>query len=206
MELRVVDHPLAQVLLTGLRDRNTEPAQFRTLADILAELVLIEATRGLGTEAYGVETPLARTDGARFRRGLAVVPVLRAGLSMLQPALRLFPDVAVGYIGLERSHETAVAASYYCKLPPLAGRDAILVDPMLATGGSASQAVGLLRQGGAATVTMACIVAARAGVERLHADHPDVPIVAAAVDPDLDANKYIVPGLGDYGDRLYGTL
>lgn len=206
MTLRVVEHPLAAVLLTGLRDRRTGPAQFRALADQLAELVIVEATRGLETEPLTVETPLAPAQGARFRRGLAVVPVLRAGLSMLQPALRLFPDVAVGYVGLERSHETAVAASYYCKLPPLEGRDAILVDPMLATGGSASQAVGLLKQGGAHSVALACIVAAQDGADRMAADHPDVPVVAAALDPGLNDLKYIVPGLGDYGDRLYGTL
>jgi uracil phosphoribosyltransferase len=206
MALRIVDHPLARVLVTGLRDAGTGPAEFRARADLLSELVLVEATRGLGLRPVTVQTPLAHAEGHEFAQGLAVVPVLRAGLSMLQAALRLFPNVAVGYIGLERSHETAVAASSYCKLPRLEGRHTLLVDPMLATGGSASQAVSFLKGAGASSVGLACVVAAQAGVERMASDHPDVDVVTAALDPELDANKYIVPGLGDFGDRLYGTL
>lgn len=206
MALRIVDHPLAAVLLTGLRRRETEPAQFRALANKLSEIVLVEATRNLETTAVEIESPLARCEGARFTRGLAVVPVLRAGLAMLDPALRLFNDVSVGYIGLERSHTTAIASSYYCKLPNLEGRDTLLLDPMLATGGSASQAVSLLKAKGATTVVLACIVAAQPGVDRMGHDHPDMDVVTAALDAELDGNKYIVPGLGDFGDRLYGTL
>lgn len=206
MPFRVVDHPLVEVLVSQLRDKSTEPAHFRVAAGKLAELVIVEATRNLATEPIEIETPLSRCTGARFVRGLAIVPVLRAGLSMLDPALRLFSDVSVGYIGLERSHATAIASSYYCNLPNLQDRDTLLVDPMLATGGSASQAVSLLKGNGASKVVLASIVAAQAGVDRIGQDHPDVEVVAAALDPDLNAQKYIVPGLGDFGDRLYGTL
>lgn len=206
MPFRVVDHPLVAVLMTQLRDRSTDPALFRPAAGKLAELVLVEATRSLATVPVRVETPLATCEGARFARGLAVVPVLRAGLSMLEPALRLFSDVSIGYIGLERSHATAIASSYYCNLPNLSDRDTLLVDPMLATGGSASQAVSLLKGKGATRVVLACVVAAQDGVDRMAQDHPEVEVVAAALDPGLNDQKYIVPGLGDFGDRLYGTL
>ncbi len=205
MAVHVVDHPLARHLLTGLRDRTTPPATFRRYAWVLSTLVILDATRSVPERAHPVETPLETTDGASLAVGLAVVPVLRAGLSMLEPALELFPDVAVGYIGLERSHETAVAHSYYVKLPPLRDRHTLLVDPMLATGGSAAQAVGLLKSHGAASVAMASIVSAPEGIARLAEAHPDVPVFTAAVDRGLDDSKYILPGLGDYGDRLYGT-
>ena len=124
---------------------------------------------------------------------------------MLDPALRLFPQVAVGYVGLERAHDTAIAHSYYCKLPPLSGRFTLCCDPMLATGGSASQAISLLKAHGAEQIVMVCVVAAPEGVDRLVEDHPDVPIYTAALDRELNDKKYILPGLGDYGDRLYGT-
>ena len=152
-----------------------------------------------------VETPLERAKAERLAQSLAVVPVLRAGMSMLDPALRLFPHVAVGYVGLERSHDTAIAHSYYCKLPPLEGRFTLLCDPMLATGGSASQAISLLKAHGAGPTVMVCVVAAPEGVEKLNTDHPDVPVYTAALDRELNEHSYIMPGLGDYGDRLYGT-
>ncbi|MCW5937514.1 MAG: uracil phosphoribosyltransferase [Fimbriimonadaceae bacterium] len=205
MPVHVVDHPLAQHLLTGLRDKRTEPATFRRYAWVLSTLVILEATRGVPLQGHPVETPLETAEGASLKVGLAVVPVLRAGLSMLESALEIFPDVAVGYIGLERSHETAVAHSYYVKLPRLADRYTLLVDPMLATGGSASQAIALLKANGARSVAMAAIVSAPEGVARLAADHPDVDVFTAAIDRELDHRKYILPGLGDYGDRLYGT-
>lgn len=205
MPLHVVDHPLARHLLTGLRDVRTEPDRFRRLADTLSTILILEATHGVATRAVSVQTPLQVTSAESLSQTLAVVPVLRAGMSMLDPALRLFPDVAVGYVGLERSHETAVAHSYYCKLPDLRGRFTLLCDPMLATGGSASQAVSLLKANGADQVTMVCVVAAPEGVERLGLLHPDVPVYTAALDTGLNDVKYILPGLGDYGDRLYGT-
>jgi uracil phosphoribosyltransferase len=203
--IQVADHPLARHLLTCLRDSCTPPHEFRKLARTLSTLVVLEATRGLALIPREVETPVARAQGHELSEPLAVVPVLRAGLSMLEPVLELFPDVAVGYIGLERSHETAIAQSYYCKLPRLDGRTALVVDPMLATGGSASQAVRALKSESARKIVFACIVAAPEGIERLQSDHPDVGIFTAALDEGLNDRKYIVPGLGDYGDRLYGT-
>jgi uracil phosphoribosyltransferase len=134
-----------------------------------------------------------------------VIPILRAGLGMVQPFVDLFPDVSVGYIGLERSHETAVAHSYYCKLPPLEGRRVFVVDPMLATGGSAVQALSVVQQNGAAAVALLCIVSAPEGVAAVEKHHPSVQIVTAALDRSLNAKHYILPGLGDFGDRLYGT-
>jgi uracil phosphoribosyltransferase len=205
MALHIVGHPLARHLLSGLRDVDTPPDRFRRYAHTLATILILEATESLRTKTEQVATPLERCPAERLAQGLAVVPVLRAGMSMLDAALRLFPDVAVGYIGLERSHETAVAHSYYCKLPVLKGRFTLCVDPMLATGGSASQAVALLKSHGGGPVVMVCVVAAPEGVSRFERDHPDVPVFAAALDRELNDKKYILPGLGDYGDRLYGT-
>lgn len=206
MSLHVVDHPLAQHLLTGLRDKTTDPYRYRQLAWTLSTIIILEATRGLGLEPKPVDTPLEPHTGVQLSQGLAVVPVLRAGLSMLEPALQLFPDVAVGYIGLERSHDTAVAHSYYCKLPNLSERFVLLVDPMLATGGSAAQAVSLLKAQGAAKTVMACVIAAPEGVDMMRTSHPDVEVFTGCLDRELNEKKYILPGLGDYGDRLYGTL
>ena len=205
MSLYVVDHPLAQHLLTGLRDKTTDPSRYRQLAWTLSTIIILEATRGLSVQGRMVETPLEQFEGQELSQGLAIVPILRAGLSMLEPALQLFPDVAVGYIGLERSHETGIAHSYYCKLPNFADRYALLVDPMLATGGSASQAASLLKAHGATKIVMACVIAAPEGVATFEETHPEIDIFAGAVDRGLDSRKYIVPGIGDYGDRLYGT-
>ena len=206
MSVNVVDHPLAQHLLTGLRDRTTDPSRYRQLAWTLSTILILEATKGLATRTKEIETPLEPFDGSELATGLAVVPVLRAGLSMLEPALQLFPDVAVGYIGLERSHDTAIAHSYYCKLPNLKDRFVLLVDPMLATGGSAAQAASLLKAHGATTIAMACVIAAPEGVATLADAHPDIDVTTGCVDRGLNDRKYILPGLGDYGDRLYGTL
>lgn len=206
MSVHVVDHPLAQHLLTGLRDKTTDPSRYRQLAWTLSTILILEATRGLSVKAKDIETPLEPHEGSELATGLAVVPVLRAGLSMLEPALQLFPDVAVGYIGLERSHDTAIAHSYYCKLPSLKDRFVLLVDPMLATGGSAAQAASLLKAHGATKIVMACVIAAPEGVETLHTAHPDIDVFTGCVDRGLNEKKYILPGLGDYGDRLYGTL
>ena len=152
-----------------------------------------------------MKTPLKETEAHRLAERLAVVPILRAGLGMLESAVELFPYVSVGYIGLERHEETAIARSYYCKLPDLEGMFTLCLDPMLATGGSASQAVSLIKANGGTRIGMVCVVAAPEGVKRMTQDHPDVPIIAAALDEGLDVRKYIVPGLGDFGDRLYGT-
>jgi uracil phosphoribosyltransferase len=145
-------------------------------------------------------------EGQVLAQGLVVIPILRAGLAMLEPFLELFPDVSVGYIGLERDHATAVASSYYCKLPQVVGRTTLVVDPMLATGGSASQAIDVVKAAGASDVRLVCVVAAPEGVAAIEQAHPAVPIFAAALDRELNEKKYICPGLGDFGDRLYGTL
>jgi len=203
--LTVLHHPLASHILTHLRDRTTKPATFRTLAYQISLLLALESTRDLATCNQPIETPLEPFNGTVLARGLVVVPILRAGLGMVQPFTDLFPDVSVGYVGLERDHATAVARSYYCKLPPLHGQRVLCVDPMLATGGSAAQALTVLKQQGAKELALVCIVSAPEGVATVTAAHPDVLIFTGALDRELNAQKYILPGLGDFGDRLYGT-
>jgi len=203
--LHVLNHPLGAHILTHLRDRTTKPATFRTLAYQISLVLALEATRDLATRDHLIDTPLETTIGRVLSRPLAIVPILRAGLGMVQPFTDLFPDVSVGYVGLERDHTTAVARSYYQKLPPLAGKRVIVVDPMLATGGSAVQALDVLRAAGATELSLVCIVSAPEGVRAVEAAHPTVPIFTAALDRELNEKKYILPGLGDFGDRLYGT-
>jgi uracil phosphoribosyltransferase len=206
MPLHVLNHPLAAHFMTHLRDQTTKPATFRTLAYHLSLLLTIDATRDLETEEKTIDTPLETVTGRVLaRQPLVVVPILRAGLGMVEPFTDLFPDVSVGYVGLERDHETARPRSYYCKLPPLAGRHVFIVDPMLATGGSASAALTVVKQKGATDVRLVCIVSAPEGVAEVGQHHPDTIIHTAALDRGLNARKYILPGLGDFGDRLYGT-
>ncbi|MGV3617212.1 MAG: uracil phosphoribosyltransferase [Fimbriimonas sp.] len=206
MPLQVLDHPLASHLLAELRDKNTPPQLFRQHARRLTNLLILQATYGIRTAETEVVTPIKAMTGRKLDQSLAVVPVLRAGLGMLEPVLDLFPDVAVGYIGLERDEETAIARSYYSKLPlNLAGRYTLCIDPMLGTGGSAAQAISFIKHNGATQITMVCIVSAPEGVAKLTEAHPDVNIVTASLDEGLNERKYIVPGLGDFGDRLYGT-
>ncbi|MBI2813532.1 MAG: uracil phosphoribosyltransferase [Opitutae bacterium] len=205
MPLHLLQHPLGAHVLTHLRDKTTKPALFRTLSYQIALLLALEATRDLATEEKKIETPLEPVTGCVLAKPLVIVPILRAGLGMLQPFHDVFPDVSVGYVGLERDHTTAVARSYYCKLPPLAGTRVIIVDPMLATGGSAAQAVTVVKAAGGTEIVFVCIVAAPEGVATMQKAHPEVPIHAGALDRELNAKKYILPGLGDFGDRLYGT-
>lgn len=206
MPVHVLDHPLAAHILTHLRDRTTKPATFRTLAYQLSLLLAIEATGDIETEEKSIETPLERmTSRVLAHEPLVVVPILRAGLGMVQPFTDIFPDVSVGYIGIERDHITAKPRSYYCKLPPLAGRHVFIVDPMLATGGSAVEALTLIKEHGAADSRLVCIVSAPEGVAEVEKHHPGTVIHTAALDRELNARKYILPGLGDFGDRLYGT-
>lgn len=205
MPLHVLQHPLAHHVLTHLRDKTTKPVLFRTLSYQISLLLALEATRDLATHEKEIETPLEKMSAKVLAQPLVVVPILRAGLGMLQPFHDVFPDVSVGYVGLERDHETAIARSYYCKLPPLAGARVLVVDPMLATGGSAAQALTLVKAQGATDIGFVCIVASPEGVAAVEKAHPDVPIHAGAVDRELNARKYILPGLGDFGDRLYGT-
>ena len=204
--LRVLDHPLASHIITHLRDRTTKPATFRALAYQLTLMLAIDATRDLATEEKAVETPLESTTGRVLaHQPIVVVAILRAGVSMVQPFLDVFPDVSVGYIGLERDHVTAVARSYYSKLPPLAGRRIFVVDPMLASGGSAAQAIEVVKANGGEAPRLVCIIAAPEGVAEVARRHPDTSVHVGVLDRALNARKYILPGLGDFGDRLYGT-
>ena len=200
-------HPLVQHKLGLLRDRSTTTRDFRLLAGELAAFLCYEATRSLELEPVDVETPLERMTAARVSgKKLGVVAVLRAGVGILDAVLDLVPVARVGFVGLYRDEATLMPVEYYCKLPgDLAERDVIVLDPMLATGGSASAAITLCKNQGARRVTMVSLVAAPVGVARLQEDHPDVEIVVAAVDRGLNEQGYILPGLGDAGDRLYGT-
>jgi uracil phosphoribosyltransferase len=205
-DLTVLEHPLAGDLLTRLRDRTTGPAEYRALTRRLGLLLVAEATRDLATGSRTVETPLETFEGTEIVRGIVAIPVLRAGLGLLEAVVDLFPDAVVGYLGMERDEITHLPRDYYAKLPSIAGRRALVVDPMLATGGSGSAAVRYVKEAGADDIAFMCVVAAPEGLDRMRTDHPDVPIVAAALDRELNANAYILPGLGDFGDRLYGTF
>ena len=207
MPLCVVNHPLIHDALIDLRDKHTPAARFRRTAARISMLLAAEALRELSTSPVTVETPLGPASGRRASPTVVVVPVLRAGLGMLDGVLELVPDARVGYIGLQRDELTAVASQYYSKLP--AGLEAsfvLIVDPMLATGGSAVAALDVLRRAGAANVRLVCIVAAPEGVALVERHHPDVQIYTPAVDRGLNDQKFIVPGLGDFGDRLNGTV
>ena len=205
MAVTLVDHPLARHLLASLRNRDTPPAVFRTLAKRLALALTLEAVRDLPTAQIDVETPLEPTTGRVLSGDLVAVPVLRAGLGMLEAVTELFPEILVGYLGLERDEASLEPQSYYEKLPPVAGRHVLVLDPMLATGGSGSAACSAVKGGSPATVRFVCVVAAPEGLARMEADHPDVPIFTAALDRQLNDRGYILPGLGDFGDRLFGT-
>ena len=206
MPLIVLEHALAGHLLARLRDAKTPPERFRSLTRSLTKILASEAARNLSTRLHAVQTPLEVTECPILEREIVVAPVLRAGLGMLDATLEMLPEASVGYIGLERDEETAEARTYYCKLPDLKNRDVWLLDPMLATGGSAVWAAQKLYDAGAAQVTLLCIVAAPQGVQALLERFPHLHIVAASQDRDLNDRKYILPGLGDFGDRLYGTF
>ena len=205
--LTVVEHPLVQHKLSYLRDRDTPTVHFRKLANEVTLLLTYEATKDFPTETDEVETPLERTEVQRIAgKKVAVCPVLRAGLGMLDGVLSLVSSARVGFIGLYRDEETLQPVEYYVKLPDLGEeRDAIVLDPMLATGRSSAAAVAAVKAAGARSVTLVCLVAAPEGIERFQGEHPDVRVVTAAIDRGLDERGYIVPGLGDAGDRLYGT-
>ena len=205
MALTVVDHPLAKTLLAALRDKRTPPPLFRILAKRLALVLCLEATRSVPTESIEVETPIAKATGERIAQGLVAVPILRAGLGMLEAVTELFPEIPVGYIGLERDHATFEPSLYYSKLPPIEARAVLLLDPMLATGGSAAAAAGALFDAGAGQVSLLSVVAAPEGVDHLAKAHPTLNVFTVALDDGLNDHAYIVPGLGDFGDRLFGT-
>jgi uracil phosphoribosyltransferase len=201
----VVDHPLASHLLLALRDRRTPPALFRSYSKRLTTALLLEATRTLPTRPARVESPLEDATGRVLAEPLVAIPILRAGLGMLDPVVELFPEVRVGYLGLERDEATFQPSEYYAKLPRLDDARTLVLDPMLATGGSAVAALDSIKQAGAPWVRMVSVVAAPEGVRALERAHPDVDVVTATVDRELDARAYILPGLGDFGDRLFGT-
>jgi uracil phosphoribosyltransferase len=204
--VHIVDHPLVHDALIELRDKRTAPDHFRRAAMRISVLLAAEALREVPSTAAVVETPLGPAVGRSVSPDVVVVPVLRAGLGMLDAVLTLVPHARVGHIGLQRDELTAVASRYYAKLPAgLASSFVLMIDPMLATGGSAVAALQLLREGGAAQVRIVCIVAAPEGIETVERAHPDVTIFTPVVDRGLNAHKFIVPGLGDFGDRLYGT-
>jgi uracil phosphoribosyltransferase len=204
----VIDHPLLKHKVTLLRDVRTEKKEFQELVDEIAMLMAYEVTADLETEEYEVETPLEFTRGHRVRgRRLTLVPILRAGLGMVDGVMRLLPTMRVGHIGLYRHHDTLEPVDYYFKIPPHPEETRFIVtDPMLATGGSASAAISFLKNSGAGAICLMCIFAAPEGVARLLEDHPDVPVFTAVLDRELNEHGYILPGLGDAGDRLYGTL
>ena len=203
--LSVSKHPLVADSLRGLCDSSTPPDEFRVLARKVISLLLYEATLDLPVRHGKVRTPLAEADSIAVETEVVAIPVLRAGLGLLGPVLELLPRVSVGYIGLERDEETAVARIYYKKLPRLEGKIPLLLDPMLATGGSAAQALDLIKEAGGRDTRMVCIVAAPEGVKVLEERHAEVDVYTAALDERLNDKAYIVPGLGDFGDRLFGT-
>jgi uracil phosphoribosyltransferase len=205
--LTVIEHPLIKHKLSFLRDRTTPTKLFKELVDELAMLMAFEATRDLPLEPVTIETPLESTKSFRLAGAEPVlVPILRAGLGMVDGIRALIPSARVGHIGLYRDHDTLEPVEYYFKVPPdIANRDVFVLDPMLATGGSAADAITQLKKAGARRLRFMCLVAAPEGVQRLHEAHPDVPIFAASLDRELNDVGYILPGLGDAGDRLFGT-
>ncbi len=206
MPVHLVSHPLVHDALATLRDRSTPPELFRRMAVRISLLLAAEATHDVPAVDATVQSPLGPAAGRRITRDVVVVPVLRAGLGMLDAVLELIPTARVGHIGLQRDEMTAVASQYYSKLPQdLSGSFVLMIDPMLATGGSAVAALDLLRKAGARDVRMICIVAAPEGVALVERHHPDVHVFTPVVDTGLNDHKFIVPGLGDFGDRLYGT-
>ncbi|MGM9591584.1 MAG: uracil phosphoribosyltransferase [Oscillospiraceae bacterium] len=203
----VFDHPLIQHKLSIMRDKNTSVKEFRELVSEIAMLMCYEATRDLPLEPVEIETPVAKATVNRIAgKKLAIVPILRAGLGMVDGMVSMMPNVKVGHIGLFRDPETLEPVKYYFKMPPDIGeRDVIVVDPMLATGGSASAAIQFLKEDGVKHIKLMCIIGAPEGVARMQKDHPDVDIFVAALDERLNDHGYIVPGLGDAGDRIFGT-
>lgn len=205
MNLTVIDHPLARHYLTVLRDVQTEPEDFRNAARRLTYALVMEATSRLPLRKTTIHTPLEPTTGYELGNVVAVA-VLRAGLGMLDAVLDLYPDVKVGFAGVQRDESTAQPMEYYAKMPDMEQASVLILEPMLATGGSLSWAVGKVKESGASKITCLCVVTAPDGVTRMYEDHPDVRIVAAAHDRELSDKFYIVPGLGDMGDRLFGTI
>lgn len=207
-ELHIIDHPLIQHKLTIMRDENTGSKDFRELLREIAMLMGYELTRDFALEDVQIKTPICEMTGKRISgKKMAIVPILRAGLGMVDGLIDLVPAAKVGHIGLYRDPKTHLPVTYYCKLPPdIKNRTVIVVDPMLATGGSASDAIGKIKEEGVKDIRLMCLVGAPEGVKKVQEDHPDVPIYLAALDEKLNENAYIIPGLGDAGDRIFGTI
>ena len=207
MPVHIVDHPLVHDALADLRDKRTTPDRFRRAATRISVLLAAQAMHAVMSRSVTVETPLGPAPGRKIAADIVVVPVLRAGLGMLDAVLELVPEARVGHIGLQRDEITAVASQYYAKLPAgLEHSFVLMIDPMLATGGSAVAALDLLRAAGASHVRIVCIVSAPEGIALVERHHPEVSIYTPVVDRGLNEHKFIVPGLGDFGDRLYGTF
>ena len=203
----IMDHPLIQHKISRLRDKTTGTNEFRTLVSEIAMLMGFEALRDLPTELVEIETPIETTKQPMIAgKKMAIVPILRAGLGMVDGVLNLVPSAKIGHIGLYRDPETHEPHEYYCKLPePIDQRTILVVDPVLATGGSGADAITMIKQHGGKNIKFMCIIAAPEGLERLHKEHPDVQIYVGALDRQLNENAYICPGLGDAGDRIFGT-
>jgi uracil phosphoribosyltransferase len=202
----LIDHPVVQTKLTELRDYTSDHRKFRALLEEIAALMVYEVTRDWPTRPHPVQTPLERTTGRVLARQVTLVPILRAGLGMATGVLQLLPDARMGHLGVYRDEKTLEPVSYYQKLPPdIAATEVLLIDPMLATGGSALAAVQFLKKAGVTNVKFVCLVAAPEGIEALHRVHPEVHVYCAAVDRQLNSKGYILPGLGDAGDRIFGT-
>lgn len=204
--LIVIDHPVVQTKLTELRDFTTDHRKFRELLNEIASLMVYEVTRDWPTTTKPVQTPVERTTGRVLARPVTLVPILRAGLGMADGVLKMLPDARMGHLGVYRNESTLEPVAYYQKLPPdIADTEVLLIDPMLATGGSGSAAISFLKNAGVTNMRFVCLVAAPAGIEAVHRLHPEVPIYAAAIDRELNEKGYIMPGLGDAGDRIFGT-
>lgn len=202
----VIDHPVIQTKLTELRDFTADHRKFRALLDEIASLMVYEVTRDWPTMPKPVQTPLERTTGKVLARQVTLVPILRAGLGMADGVLKLLPEARMGHLGVYRNESTLEPVSYYQKFPPdIAATEVLLIDPMLATGGSGSAAVSFLKKAGVTSMKFVCLVASPEGIAALHRHHPEVPIYCAAVDRELNDKGYILPGLGDAGDRIFGT-
>ncbi len=206
MAITVLNHPLASDLLTILRNEQTKPPEFRQIAERLGYLLVAEALSDMPTDPVEISTPLEAMTGQQLHRPVVAVAVLRAGLGLLHSVLTLVPDAAIGFAGVQRNEETAEPMEYYTKFPDLDSARVLILEPMLATGGSLSWAVDNVKENGAKDITAICVVVAPEGVKVMEEHHPDVRIVTASLDRELNPNFYIAPGLGDMGDRLFGTV
>ena len=206
LRIHTVKHPLISSSLTVLRRKETQTEEFRKHAGTVSKILLLESLKGLRVKRIRIETPLSPASGSQLTDDVVVVPVLRAGLAMLFALSDILPQVAVGFVGLERDEKTAIAREYYRKLPRLFSTSRVIIlDPMLATGGSFDDTITLLKEKGARKMTLVCVVAAPEGLRRIGEKHPDVQVYTAAIDDHLNDRKFIVPGLGDFGDRYFGT-